>query len=148
MKVKFCDIGQHEVTVLFHSRKANRQSCCPKCYRPEKSIVRKEKVSENGLNKAREVKKYVIPKFSEKQAKINALYSISRKQFLKDTPMCQVCYDGCTEYATQVHHIVGRGIKTLDTTEWLAVCASCHHEIEMRPEWAKENGYSKNRLDK
>jgi hypothetical protein len=144
MKVKSCSNPNCDyVGTLFKSSPALCKNCAMKY-----NYQNKEKVSENGLNKAREVKKYVIPKFSEKQAKINALYSISRKQFLKDTPMCQVCYDGCTEYATQVHHIVGRGIKTLDTTEWLAVCASCHHEIEMRPEWAKENGYSKNRLDK
>jgi len=105
----------------------------------------KEKVSENGLNKAREVKKYVIPKFSERQKKLIHLYSVVRKQFLKDYPNCGVC----GKEAKQVHHKLGRiAGRMLDTSEWLSVCESCHHEIEMRPEWAKENGYSKNRLDK
>lgn len=138
MKVKFCDIGQHEVTVLFHSRKANRQSCCPKCYRPEKSIVRKEKVSENGLNKAREVKKYVITKVSTKQAKINALYSVLRKQFLKDNPFCQVgktnhlAFIWCNKKATSIHHAGSGSNKRkyyLDTTTWFSTCDYCHDVI-------------------
>jgi hypothetical protein len=103
----------------------------------------KEKIAHRGLNKAREVKKYVIPKVSQKQARINALYTVLRKQFLKDNPNCRVC--GLE--AEEVHHKLGRiGNRMLDTTEWLSVCSLCHHEIEMRPEWAKENGYSKNRI--
>lgn len=101
----------------------------------------KEKVAHKGLNKARTP----INKVSDKQAKINAAYSVLRKQFLKDNPNCKVC----NREATEAHHKLGRvGHRMLDTTEWLAVCSSCHHEIEMSPQWAKENGYSKNRLDK
>lgn len=105
----------------------------------------REKVAQGGSNKLSEPKKYVIPKISTKQAKINALYSVLRKQFLKDNPTCRVC----GRESKEVHHKLGRiGQRMLDTTEWLSVCSSCHYDIEMNPEWAKLNGYSKNRLSK
>jgi len=145
MKVKFCDICQHKVTILFHSRKANRQSCCPKCYRPEQSITRKEKVSENGLNKAREVKKYVIPKVGEKQAKINALYSVLRKQYLKDHPNCQVKLRVCSGKATEIHHThFGSDKRThfLDSSTFKSICRHCHRFIhdEMSSKEQRERG--------
>ena len=84
-----------------------------------------------------------ISKVSAKQTKINQAYTVLNKQFLKDNPICDVC----GSLANQVHHKVGRiAHRTLDTTEWLPVCNFCHHEIEMNPIWAKENGYSKDRL--
>lgn len=145
MKAKFCDIGQHEVTVLFHSRKADRASCCPKCYRPDQSIVRKEKVATKVCIKAREP----IKKVSSKQAKINTAYSVLRLQYLKMFPNCGVSSDDCTHIATQVHHRAGRiGNNMLDTTLWLSVCHTCHELIERNPLWAYEKGYSIKRLNK
>lgn len=49
--------------------------------------------------------------------------------------------------ATEVHHKKGRiGDLLLDQRYWLAVSSEGHRKIEMNPEWAKENGYSLNRL--
>jgi hypothetical protein len=102
------------------------------------NATHKEKVAQKVCIKAKPIKKV-----SDRQAKIKTLYVILRKQFLKDYPNCGVC----GKDANQVHHKLGRiAGRMTDTSEWLSVCASCHHEIEMRPEWAKENGYSKNRL--
>ena len=98
----------------------------------------KEKVSENGLNKAREVKKYVIPKVSEKQAKINQVYSVLRKQLLKDNPFCQVgktnhlAFIWCNKKATSIHHAGSGSNKRkyyLDTTTWFSTCDYCHDVI-------------------
>lgn len=137
--MKYCDLGEHEVPVLFHSRKTNRPSCCPKCYRPNQSITQGKKVAQKPLKL---VKHYIIPKVSDKQSKINSAYTVLRKEFLRIRSHCGVCGGE----ATQVHHIIGRGIRTLDTSEWLPVCYPCHERIEHEPNWAKENGYSKDRL--
>lgn len=135
MKAKQCSNCNY-VGILFKSKPALCRNCAM-----EYNYHNKEKVAQKGLNKARTP----IKKVSDKQAKINAAYSVLRKQFLKDNHNCKVC----NREATEVHHKLGRvGKNMLDTTEWLAVCSSCHHEIEMNPQWAKENGYSKNRLDK
>ncbi len=53
----------------------------------------------------------------------------------------------CGAPAQQVHHKAGRlGDLLLDESLWLAVCGYCHHNIETRPKWAKENGYSISRI--
>ena len=83
-----------------------------------------------------------ISKVSTKQAKINSIYSILRKQYLKDKSECGVCGD----MATTIHHVRGRGKYMLDTSEWLQCCMPCHEKIEREPLWAKEKGYSKDRL--
>jgi serine/threonine-protein kinase RIO1 len=104
------------------------------------NATNKEKVATKVCIKAKTIKKV-----SDRQTKIKHLYSILRKQFLKDYPNCGVC----GKEANQIHHKLGRiAGRMTDTSEWLSVCFDCHHEIEMRPEWAKKNGYSKNRLDK
>lgn len=135
MKAKKCSNCPY-VGVLFKSKPALCRNCAM-----EYNYQNKEKVAQKGLNKARTP----IKKVSDKQAKINAAYSVLRKQFLKDNPTCKVC----GRESKEVHHKLGRlGHRMLDTTEWLSVCSLCHHDIEMNPEWAKLNGYSKNRLDK
>ena len=104
------------------------------------NATNKDKIATKVCIKAKPIKKV-----SDRQAKIKHLYSILRKQFLKDYPNCGVC----GKEANQIHHKLGRiAGRMTDTSEWLSVCFDCHHEIEMRPEWAKKNGYSKNRLDK
>jgi len=126
MRSKFCDIGQHEVSVLFHSRKADRPSCCPKCYRPEQSIARKEKVATKVCIKA---KHYVIPKHSDKQKKINSAYTILKAQFIKDKPLCGIRFNNCTRIATDIHHKgIGSNKRKYynDTTTWIQTCRHCH----------------------
>jgi hypothetical protein len=71
-------------------------------------------------------------------------YSKVRREFLNEFDGCQV--SGCNNPSDQVHHKKGRiGALLTDVSEFLAVCASCHIEIENNPIWAKENGYSGNR---
>lgn len=87
-----------------------------------------------------------IKKISDKQSKINTAYSVLRKSFLSTNPYCQARLSGiCKIDATDVHHTEGRGVKTLDTTTWLAVCRFCHSWIEEHPLQAKELNLSKSR---
>ena len=73
--------------------------------------------------------------------------SLSIISFLESLIFCQV--KGCKGLATEVHHKKGRIGKLLtDIRYFLGVCRECHNKIELNPTWAKENGYSLNRLDK
>lgn len=98
------------------------------------------------LNKG--LSKFVAPiaKASEKRQKIDIAYSVLRKNFLKNHSVCQV--KDCEHQSTDVHHKKGRGEYYLDETTFLAVCRSHHIAIERAPVWAKEQGYSLNRLSK
>ena len=87
-----------------------------------------------------------IKKVSNKRKVENKEYLKVRKAFLKSFIYCQV--KGCKELATEVHHQKGRIGKLLtDINYFLGVCRECHSKIELEPIWAKENGYSLNRLD-
>jgi len=87
-----------------------------------------------------------INRVSKKRAKENREYLKVRKVFLESLIYCQV--KGCKELATEVHHKKGRIGKLLtDISYFLGVCRECHSKIELEPLWAKENGYSLNRLD-
>ena len=129
MKAKFCDIGQHEVSVLFHSRKADRPSCCPKCYRPEQSIAHKKKVATKICINAKPIKKV-----SDKQSKINKAYTVVRKHHLQNKPYCEVKFENCTILATDIHHC-GSGTNKrkyfLDATTFVSVCRNCHDRIHL-----------------
>jgi hypothetical protein len=87
-----------------------------------------------------------IKKVSQKRNLENKDYTKVRKVFLESLIFCQV--KGCKGLATEVHHKKGRIGKLLtDTNYFLGVCRECHNKIELEPKWAKENGYSLNRLD-
>jgi hypothetical protein len=94
-----------------------------------------------------------INKVSEKMDKNLKQYALLRKKFLLGR-WCAVHSKPCLP--TQVHHQMGRvGFADdkeipllIDTRFWIAVCQDAHNEIEMKPEWAKENGYSYSRLAK
>lgn len=85
---------------------------------------------------------------SEKRIIADKKYSKLRLQLLTEKPMCEAHIPGiCTGPSTQCHHKAGRtGKLYTDYSKFLAVCGSCHHYIEMNPEWAKEKGFSLNRL--
>lgn len=141
MKVKSCSNPNCDyVGTLFKSSPPLCKNCAMKY-----NYQNKEKVSENGLNKAREVKKYVIPKVSDKQAKINALYSVLRKQYLKDHPNCQVKLRVCSGKATEIHHThFGSDKRThfLDSSTFKSICRHCHRFIhdEMSSKEQRERG--------
>lgn len=111
----------------------------------------------NANEKPKERKVYKRPnKVSKKQAVINAKYSVLRIEFLgkKENQICPIK----GTQATDVHHKIGRiGFAdewarlnnvplTLDTRFWIALSREGHKKVEENPEWAKENGYSLNRL--
>jgi hypothetical protein len=81
---------------------------------------------------------------SDKRKKQNAEYSVLRKQFLEEHPICQVC---CSEASNQIHHKRGRsGLWLTDISEFLAVCGDCHSWIEENRAEATKRGYLKLRL--
>lgn len=125
MKVKSCSNPNCDyVGTLFKSSPPLCKNCAMKY-----NYQNKEKVADSGLNKAREVKKYVIPKVSEKQKKINTAYTILREQFLKDKPYCGIRFNNCTKIATDIHHKgIGSNKRKYynDTTTWIQTCRNCH----------------------
>jgi hypothetical protein len=87
-------------------------------------------------------KKGQIPRISAKRMEANKEYKTLREVFLNGK-ICPVTGGK----ATQVHHKKGRtGSLFLDVRFWLGVSAEGHRKIEENPEWAKEMGYSLNRL--
>jgi len=86
-----------------------------------------------------------IPKFSKKRQIENAKYSVLRIEFLskKENQICPISGNPTTD----IHHKKGRlGSLFLDTNHWVALSREAHKFVEENPIWAKENGYSENRL--
>lgn len=88
-----------------------------------------------------------IPKVSDKRKIENAKYSVLRIEFL-GKPENKIC--PITGWpTTDIHHKKGRvGDLFLDTKYWIALSREGHQHVEDNPEWAKENGYSLDRLSK
>jgi hypothetical protein len=94
--------------------------------------------------KVKKVKiKKPIKKASKKMGSDLREYGKLRKQFLLENPDCCVYPE---EKATEVHHAAGRGMYLLDITTWRPVSRRGHIKIELEPEWAKEHGFSLERL--
>jgi len=89
-----------------------------------------------------------IPRVSPRRAQQEKTYFLTRKEFIKKYPVCKAALPGvCNGPVCDIHHMKGRiGDLLLDQTYWLPVCRACHYWIEMRPEAAKELGFSINRL--
>lgn len=86
-----------------------------------------------------------IKQVSEKRKIENAKYLVLRIEFL-GKPENQKC-PITGKPTTDVHHMKGRiGSLLLDTRYWVALSREGHKYVEENPEWAKENGYSLNRL--
>lgn len=85
---------------------------------------------------------------SEKRIIADKKYSKLRLKLLNEHPECQAQIPGiCSGPSTQCHHKAGRtGSLYLDYSKFFAVCHHCHQYIELNPEWAKEQGFSLNRL--
>ena len=108
---------------------------CKKCWSTHKSknilkpTVRKE-----------------IPRVSKKKAKQDIEYLKLRLEFLNKNNLCQVRFPGCTNFATDVHHVKGgeeRSTTYLDVSTYMAVCRTCHSRIHLKSEEARELGYLK-----
>jgi len=91
------------------------------------------------------VKNNYISPISKKQAERLKEYRKLRDEYMKVHETCET--RDCSSPATEVHHSAGRiGDLLTDTNYFLAVCRRCHRYIEEHPQWAKDNGYSFNRL--
>ena len=83
---------------------------------------------------------------SPRMVRLMAGYLRQRETFLLANPECGVCR---VNRATQIHHRKGRlGALLVDERFWLAVCYPCHGILEANPAWAREQGYSLDRLGK
>jgi DNA-directed RNA polymerase subunit RPC12/RpoP len=90
-------------------------------------------------------KRQRISSLSTKQSIKLADYFIAKRKYIQRHPLCEV--RGCKNQSQDIHHKKGRvGENLVDTKHFLAVCRSCHIEIESNPEWAYKNGYSVKRL--
>jgi Pyruvate/2-oxoacid:ferredoxin oxidoreductase delta subunit len=90
---------------------------------------------------------YRIPSRSSKKVKEDALYTVMRKVFLDQHPMCMMAIPGkCTQTATDIQHKKGRGEYFLDTTTWMSACRGCHSYADTHPEEAIEKGWAELRL--
>jgi hypothetical protein len=126
------------------------------CHNKENIIVVKAgfcKIGNDAQKRAKKglpTKRPPLNKRSEKREKLDALYSIVSKQYLKDHPKCEFKIEGiCTHTATSVHHGKGRtGALLLDTKYFKSGCLPCHSYVELHPVEAKEKGFSVTRLNK
>ncbi len=123
---------------------------CQTHYRAYRNQVNAEK-------KPKEIKaRKPIPRVSKKRAVEDAKYTAAKIQYMSkvENRICPVT----GQVTTDVHHKKGRvGFADqwarinnisllLDTRFWLAVSRDGHRQIEENPSWAKEMGYSLNRL--
>lgn len=98
--------------------------------------------AQKSYSKPKSKKKWIAP-ISKGQADRLAVYRKKKDRFMKANPNCKVC--GKNEIT--LHHMKGRiGDNLIDESTFLAVCFECHRKIEENPKWAKDNGYSKDRL--
>lgn len=83
-----------------------------------------------------------INKFSDKRQGNLKIYSHIRTIFLSLFGNCKAQLNGCTHYATEIHHQKGRGIYLLIIKYFLPVCRNCHDWIGINSEEAIEKGLS------
>ncbi len=94
------------------------------------------------------VKPYKLRKRTRKGNAADRIYSVLRKDFLLDHPVCEAGCPGCKGVATEVHHKRGRGVWQNVVEYFLAVCHHCHSWIETHPAEAKAKGFSLPRIGK
>ena len=88
-----------------------------------------------------------IRRVSVKHAKELREYAKLRKEFMELNDLCYAThilrrcghYD-CQRWASDLHHVQGRGKNLLRTETWIAVCRSCHQFIHDHPRQAREVG--------
>ena len=102
-------------------------------------------VATNKQNKP--TKKPIAPR-SQKRLFQERLYSLRRKVFIENHPMCEAHIVGvCTGVSSECHHKKGRvGKDLLDQTHWIALCHNCHEYVERERTWALEMGFSIKRI--
>ena len=144
MKLKICSSCQKECYLWKSSPKL-----CRECAMKSATQVGNYKLTTKSISSdIKPVEKRTpINKKSDKQKKIDAAYSVLRKQFMKDHPLCM--FKNCISISTECHHIRGRGKDyMLDSREWMAVCKPHHDYIHANDKESRELGYLKSRLGK
>lgn len=76
-----------------------------------------------------------ISKVSSKEKKRQVAYNTLRKEFMKQFPVCQVKFDGCSHKSTDVHHTfmgADRSKYFLDSSTWVSICRFCHTHLHSK----------------
>ena len=145
IKLKICV----ECTILKHIWKRDKGlGYCKSCWVKHKKVKSDIKFKKAIKVLVDQQPKKRISFKSDKRIIQDKQYSKLRKKLIEEHPLCQAnIKDVCSGAATQCHHKKGRVGKLYINPEFfLAVCHQCHLYIEMNPEWAKEQGFSLNRL--
>lgn len=139
-KLKPCQGGCGETTVIWKQHAGKR--LCRECWSKIKPMVPLKQSPIKSTQKP-------IPKQSPRRKKLDAAYSILRKQYLKDHPNCELnCSAKCSRVATDIHHLYWSGDREEfmnDFKEVKAGCRECHNEIhtKMSLEEVIERGFKK-----
>lgn len=133
-KLKECD-GCQKTTVIWKNHEGFKYcKYCWSCQNPK---------NKDNTQKPTD---YKIPQVSSKRKKKDAEYSKLRQRYLTENPLCVIKVNGCTNGATDVHHVFSgsdRDIYYLVQSTFLATCRSCHNWIHNNPEQARILGYLK-----
>lgn len=141
------DLILHKQTLISTSMKKCKRKDCTNTFRQYNSLQTycsaQCKKADKGFK--------AINKVSAKRKVENDLYPQLRKTFLlkPENKFCPVIkqLQNIEVLATTIHHKKGRiGKLLLDTRYWVALSMEGHEYVENNPIWAKENGYSLNRL--
>lgn len=93
--------------------------------------------------------KKAIEKFSTIRQKLNAIYSIISREYLLTNKRCRARFAGCTEKATQVHHMQKRtGFFLIMSKLFFPICDHCHKHATQHSKEAVERGISISRHTK
>jgi hypothetical protein len=85
-----------------------------------------------------------IAQKSDKQKAIDKAYTLMRKAYMTQNPLCNVKIPGvCTGPSCDVHHMEGRGIQTLVQSTWVATCRECHSWVHLNNKQARILGFLK-----
>lgn len=125
---------------------------CKKCGREFKPYNTIQKYCSVKCMKADKKYKAIKKTSTKRQSQIN-IYTQLRKAFLSkpENKWCPVMQQLKNKKvrATTVHHKKGKiGALLNDTRYWVALSMDGHEYVEKHPVWAKENGYSLDRLTK
>lgn len=144
--MKFCQLGNHEVSALWRAKGKTQLSGCKDCVGKEKAKDTTHKPVAFTSNSTAKKVYSTIAKVSDKKLVELAEYRKVRDKWLRENPFCEVCG---TPYNLSVHHRAGRIGKLLsDIRFFMTVCTPHHKYIEEHPDWSKARGYSVTRLDK
>lgn len=153
VKLKTCPFCEKEVKAFWKAKTRDRDPCCKNCLslyneKYEKETKEVGGYPRTGSGKPREssknFKNKAIAPVSDKQAARLREYRKVRDIYMKQHSVCQCCNSAPS---TDLHHKAGRiGHHLINVDNFMAVCRPCHQRIETEPKWAKEYGYSLNRL--